>query len=75
MRNNIIKRTCIEFVPVPKRKQRNTFYNFSILKKTNDVCIFDYCLRTTSIFCLPKRSLSRSQKEKKLKKQRKKVAS
>lgn len=33
MRNNIIKRTCIEFVPVPKRKQRNTFYNFSILKK------------------------------------------
>lgn len=50
MRNNIIKRTCIEFVPVPKRKQRNTFYNFSILKKTNDVCIFDYCLRTTSIY-------------------------
>lgn len=50
MRNNIIKRTCIEFVPAPKRKQRNTFYNFSILKKTNDVCIFDYCLRTTSIY-------------------------
>lgn len=30
MRNNIIIRTCVEFVPVPKRKQRNTFYNFSI---------------------------------------------
>lgn len=27
------------------------------------------------VFCIPKRSLSRSQKEKKLKKQRKKVAS
>lgn len=82
MRNNIIIRTCIEFVPVPKRKQRNTFYNFSIKKKTNDVCIFDYCLLQAFItltlaivFCLPKRSLSRSQKEKKLKKQRKKVAS
>lgn len=51
-------------------------------KKTNDVCIFDYCLLQAFItltlaivFCLPKRSLSRSQKEKKLKKQREKVAS
>lgn len=58
------------------------FIIFPLKKKTNDVCIFDYCLRTTSIyltlaivFCIPKGSLSRSQKEKKLKKQRKKVAS
>lgn len=58
------------------------FIIFPFKKKPNDVCIFDYCLRTTSIyltlaivFCLPKRSLSRSQKEKKLQKQRKKVAS
>lgn len=58
------------------------FIIFPFKKKPNDVCIFDYCLRTTSIyltlaivFYIPKRSLSRSQKEKKLKKQRKKVAS
>lgn len=77
-----MKTTCVEFVPVPKRKQRNTFYNFSIKKKPNDVCIFDYCLLQAFItltlaivFCIPKSSLSRSQKEKKLKKQRKKVAS
>lgn len=48
-------------------------FPFKKKNKINDVCIFDYCLRTTSIFCLPKRGLSRSQKEKKLKKQRKKV--
>lgn len=55
------------------------FIIFQFKKKPNEVCIFDYCLRTTSIyltlaivFCLPKRSLSRSQKEKKLKKTTKK---
>lgn len=79
MRNNIIKRTCIE----RKRKQRNTFYNFSIKKKQMTFAFLTivYVLQAfitltlAIVFCIPKRSLSRSQKEKKLKKQRKKVAS
>lgn len=80
MGGNIIIKTCTEFVPVPKRKQKIYLFDCSNLfsKITKDVCHianagkFDYCLRTTStyhsdtvaVLCPSQRNLYRRRKEK-----------
>lgn len=65
---NVNKET--PFIIFPFKKTKNKW-------RLHFWLLFTYYKRTLTlaiVFCLPKRSLSRSQKEKKLKKQRKKVA-
>lgn len=61
----------IHFIIFPFKKKQMTFAFLTIVY----VLQAFITLTLAIVFCIPKRSLSRSQKEKKLRKQRKKVAS